>query len=372
MNKKKQPSLKKIPFVIQELDPMGQGVAKDNGKITFIAKTLPGETGVARLYKTRKGVSFAQMEKLEVISNERIEPECPHYKNCPGCHYLHTDYEHEIAYKKQALEKLLRKLEIDSDKLRVVAAPQRLAYRNRMQLHYRHKYIGLIDSLNDEVMEIPECKLIREELMPAMAQLYADKSWSHENKGGGHCEIYLKDGEVNIEWNKPYAHGGFTQVNDAMNHVLCAAVNSYLAQNDVSTVLDLFAGDGNLTNKFAESKTVVRKMVDTYADTFVDNGHEDFIQIDLFDESALAAFQRICKQKEFDVIVLDPPRKGFPDLNRWVKKFKPKKLIYISCNTATMARDLENIEGKYTVDQVELMDLFPSTYHFETIAYLSF
>ncbi len=368
MSKKKKAPLKSISFSIQEIDPMGQGVVKDQGKITFIAKTLPNETGKARLYKTKKGVSFAQLESLDVSSDERIEPECPHFAVCPGCHYLHTRYDKELEYKKQALGRLLRKLEIDSDKLDVVAAPQRLGYRNRIQLHYRHQYIGLIDGLTDEVIEIPECKIIRDELKPAMADLYVNKDWTKEHDGGGHCEIYLKDEKVSVQWDEDYAHGGFTQVNDEMNQELCHSVNEALMQEKAIAILDLFSGNGNLTNKYCYGRDVERVMVDFSTE----NTHKDFIRLDLFDDNCMRAFQAQCKQKNFDTIVLDPPRKGFPGLSKWVKKFKPKNLIYVSCNTATMARDLENLESKYTVERIVLMDLFPSTYHFETVAYLSF
>ena len=95
-------------------------------------------------------------------------------------------------------------------------------------------------------------------------------------------------------------------------------------------------------------------------------------QIDLFDEGALKRFKKLSSFTQFDSVLIDPPRKGFPELNNWIKSCKPKQLVYVSCNAATMARDLQKLEGKFTIDKIILVDLFPSTYHFETVACLSF
>ena len=92
----------------------------------------------------------------------------------------------------------------------------------------------------------------------------------------------------------------------------------------------------------------------------------------LFDEGAIKRFKKRSSFTQFDSILIDPPRKGFPALADWIKACKPKQLIYVSCNAATMARDLQALEGKFTIDKMILVDLFPSTYHFETVACLSF
>ena len=93
--------MENINFKIDHLDPLGQGVSKEN-KITFIEKTLPGEIGSAEVYRKAKGVIFGRLtnpDKLEVESPDRIKPECPHFHECRGCQYLHTDYNNEIVFK---------------------------------------------------------------------------------------------------------------------------------------------------------------------------------------------------------------------------------------------------------------------------------
>ena len=208
---------------------------------------------------------------------------------------------------------------------------------------------------------------MRDELKPALEALYNTPTWQKEQGKEGHCELYLRDDTVSIEWNKSYSHGGFTQVFEAMNQRLCEEVSHELQQSKPETLLDLFSGDGNLTNKYAYISGAQRTMVDA-----TPNPHKDFIALDLFDAGAFKKFQEQSKSKQFDTILLDPPRKGFSSLNLWVKHFKPKQLIYVSCNPATLARDLQNIESKYRIEKVQLLDLFPNTYHFETMVTLRF
>ena len=377
---KPKPGLQKHNYSIEHIDGLGQGVCKQDGAITFIAKTLPGESGVARIYKRSKGVQFAKVESVDETSPQRITAECEHFQQCPGCHYLHTDYQTELGYKKDALTKimqpLLRSGHVSEKSIHVIAAPERLSYRNRMQLHYRHKYIGLVDAAIDQVIEIPNCKMIRPELKNKFDALYDNKTWTESHEGKGHCELYLDEsGVVKETWNSDYAEGGFTQVNDDMNAVLKDLVSDQMtnAKKVPSRLLDLFSGNGNLSEQVLErvleqsESSLPRVMVDV-----VPYEHEDYLKIDLFDEGGLNRFKKLSSFTQFDSVLIDPPRKGFPELNNWIKSCKPKQLVYVSCNAATMARDLQKLEGKFTIDKIILVDLFPSTYHFETVACLSF
>ncbi|CAA0078551.1 23S rRNA (uracil(1939)-C(5))-methyltransferase RlmD [BD1-7 clade bacterium] len=353
-------------FVIDEMDNLGQGVARVDGKITFIGKTLPGETVNARVVQRKKGVSFARLSSVDIAADNRVEPACPHFSECPACDYLHTDYTSELAYKHKALANYLRGL-VDSDVIDVIAAPQRLGYRNRVQLHYRHTHIGMVDGRRDQVLPIPECQILHPKLQAAFDDLYTHTDWAKERAVAGHCELYLQGDEVSIEWDKDYAHGGFTQVNSAMNTVLCDTVTDYLNSLPVSSVLDLFAGRGNLSEAAVAQRELVRQMVD-----YTPHDSDDFIALDLYDEDALRVFGRKACQKQFDVMLVDPPRKGFGDINAWIQRTKPKHLVYVSCNAATLARDLRSIDRPYTIEKVAMLDLFPSTAHFESLVCLSF
>ena len=366
-----------LEFQIESMDSMGQGVAKIENKPCFIPKTLPGDRGQATLTKASKGVMFARLDTLDTTADNREEPRCKHFDSCPGCHYLHTDYDSEIHYKQQALEHHLRRLEVDVPNVEVSPAGERLGYRNRIQLHYRHKYIGMMDGVTNNVVEIPECLALDKRLKKAFDNLYKDKSWTADHEGQGHCELYLTEEGVNVEWDQPYAHGGFSQVNDAMNTVLKAAVcaEGQLVQakeNKVESLLDLFSGEGNLSDSIVEDNPSIKRVMVDYAPDRVNQEVLNFVHLDLFSDTALRTFKARSEHQKFDVLLVDPPRKGFTDLALWVKAFKPKKLIYVSCNAATMVRDLQQLTGKYSIDHVGLIDLFPGTYHYETLVTVSF
>lgn len=357
-----------IDFEIEHIDPLGQGVSKQGKTISFVAGTLPGESGVATVYKQAKGVQFARLKDLQKTAGNRVEPECPHFDQCPGCQFLHTDYASELAYKKATLERYLGPLGVTGESIEVVAAPRRLAYRNRVQLHYRHKYMGMLDTVSNEILEVPQCKIMRQELQEAFTQLYQG-DWIPDHPGHGHCELYFKAGEVSISWDENYAQGGFSQVYEEMNQALQGRVQAQLEGLEVKRLLDIFSGSGNLSDAFVAAGGQ-RVMIDNYHDPAATEKPEDFYQMDLYDEQTLPNFTRRLGSMDFDTLLIDPPRRGFPGLDSWVKKIKPRYVLYVSCNPASLARDLREMGTRFRFKSVQLLDMFPATAHFETLVVL--
>lgn len=354
-----------IDFKIEHIDPLGQGVSKQGNTISFVAGTLPGESGVATVYKQAKGVQFARLKDLQETAGNRVEPDCPHFDQCPGCQFLHTDYASELGYKKATLERYLGPLGVAGESIEVIAAPRRLGYRNRVQLHYRHKYIGMLDSVSNEILEVPHCKIMRQELQEAFTQLYRG-DWIPEHPGHGHCELYFKSGGVSLSWDENYAQGGFSQVYEEMNQLLQSRVQIQLEELEVKRLLDIFSGSGNLSNGFASSGGE-RVMIDNYLDPAASPVPENFYQMDLYAEPTLPNFIRRIGGTYFDTLLIDPPRRGFPGLDSWVKKIKPRHLLYVSCNPASLARDLRELSMRFRFKSVQLLDMFPATAHFETL-----
>jgi 23S rRNA (uracil1939-C5)-methyltransferase len=357
----------KKTYSIESLSPMAQGISKQGKAISFIAKTLPDETVKAQVYKKKKQIEFAAVEEIIEPSPKRIEPECVHFKDCAACHYLHTSYEEELAFKKQALVSYMKPFSIKEDAIDVVSSPTRFHYRNRVQLHYRHQYLGFINPETDQVVEVPECKIIRSELQERFNALYQDKTaWTKNHQGRGHVELYLQadNNKVQESWNEAYASGGFSQVNAAINDLLCQQVKQQLTNIKPKLLIDCFAGMGNLSNSYADENELLRKMIDVSPE----NNHEDFLRINLYDDDALARFIQRSKIKKADCLLVDPPRKGFPQLNDWVNKLKVKHLLYVSCDPVTLVRDLKSLERKVNIESLTLLDMFPSSYHFESFA----
>ncbi|MBT3585437.1 MAG: class I SAM-dependent RNA methyltransferase [Halobacteriovoraceae bacterium] len=361
--------MKKVQFEIEHIDPLGQGVSKKGDKVTFIPKTLPGETGVATIVRSRKGVQFAELTQLDSASAKRIEAECPHYDQCNGCHFLHTSYPYELELKQKNLEFLFKNWQYGE--LHSHPGPTRMGYRNRIQLHFNkaRKQFGFMLTGGKEILAVPDCLLPAPQLKAAIKQYTGQDHWLDSLPDPvGHVEFYQKDQEILISCNKPYAEGGFSQVNPAMNQLLAGLLQNLAhTLNPGAKILDLFGGVGNLSSNFQKQE---RLIVDYYPGTAPkETSGGQFLKLDLYRPEAL---NELTSRGigHFDCLIVDPPRSGFKQLGDFLKEFSPELLIYVSCNPATLKRDLDQIKNDYQLSNLHLLDFFPGTFHFETLAIL--
>lgn len=364
-------------FEIEHIDPLGQGVSKKDDKIIFIPKTLPGESGTCEILKSKKKVHFARAIKIDRKSDLRIEDQCPHFQECPSCHYLHTDYEQEITFKEEALKRHFRTIQsqLESSEIHIHKASERFGYRNRVQLHYdvEDNKLGYFDALQETIIEVPKCKLLRSELQEEFDQLYQNwqKKISLKDKVQGHFEIYLKDNKVSVHQNKNYAHGGFSQVNEQMNQLMNLTLSSHLKKRSGSAI-DLFGGSGNLTATSTHLKTLV---VDGTEKKYIKvKDHQSYRQLNLYGRKAPDQFSQLISQhfdEKCETLIIDPPRSGLKNIDAFLEKASyPEMIYYIGCECPNLVRDLAKITDQYELLEVHLFDLFPGTRHFETLAIL--
>jgi 23S rRNA (uracil1939-C5)-methyltransferase len=358
----------KIHFKIEHIDPLGQGVYKDQNNIYFIPKTLPNESGIAHTVQKKKGVNFARLDSLDNPSPIRQHPLCQHFLQCPGCHFLHCDYASELEFKKASFKKMLQGIKSTLEPI-IIAADERLGYRNRIQLHYskNSKKLGFIDAQKNTIVEVPECLIVEDLIKQKLSELYQNNKWLElvkQEPAEGHLELYNREGSVQISCNARYAHGGFTQVNHQMNLKLVELVQSfYTDRSNTESLLDIFGGSGNLSHQLNLQKTII----DYYTQ---DPSHKNYVHLDLLEDNCLAKFTRKFAMTRVDHFIVDPPRKGFPSLNEWAKQYNPKTICYVSCHPQTMIRDLKALEG-YQASKIFMLDLFPSTFHFEACIFLT-
>ncbi len=355
----------KIDFNIEHIDPLGQGVSKKDGCVTFIKKTLPGEVGDARLLSSKKGVQFAELQTLTSTSPERITPACTHFNQCNGCDFLHTTYENEKIYKLNSLKRQLTKFSIED--IGYVESQSRIGYRNRLQLHYDldQKLLGFRNTeLN--IIEVPNCLMGIPEIKAELSKLYLNQYWIsllHGQPNQGHIEIYFKDNSIQTKVNGAYADGGFTQVNAEMNLELNNLVTKILqiSLKEQDFVIDLFGGNGNLSKNLSQKSLVV----DFYTQTPKPNDHQQFLSLDLYNSQALTTLKKSCKKANW--LIIDPPRSGLKNLSEFILEFAPQGFIYVSCQSTSFARDTLPLLSLYELKKVSLVDLFPATHHFETV-----
>lgn len=359
-----------VPFKISTIDSLGQGVSKISEKVTFIPKTAVGDSGEAVIMAEKKGVIFARLNKLKHTSPERIVPECTHFQNCFTCHLLHLPYESELKIKEDNFYQMMRKLNVRE--VEVIGAPQRLHYRNRIQLHFslKSKLLGMRDPQTFQIIPIPECKIGRKEILDEIRRLYHNNQWLKEvppNTSDGHVEIYWNNNHLQLTWNRPYAEGGFTQVYEEMNLKL---KNKLTEEHDcyrelhTQDLLDLFGGNGNLSESLRYSKRLV---VDLYSET----PSVGFYNQNIYSPDAIMKLkQEIVNQKlNIRTLLIDPPRSGLKDINQWLMALVPELVVYVSCDPHTLARDLSTIQG-YDIKKSFIFDFFPSTFHFECMIFL--
>jgi 23S rRNA (uracil1939-C5)-methyltransferase len=360
-----------IPFKIKHIDSLGQGVSHYNDQVSFIPKTLPDESGEAIIYKKSKKVQFAQKVNLLEQSCNRIVPECPHFEECTGCSFLHTDYSNEMALKATAAKHQLKKLG-ENLKLKVTPAKNRFHYRNRVQLHYdlRKKKLGLINNITNKIVEVPHCKLPSSKISQKINALYENQAWIDlvkNEQNQGHLELQQRDDKVELFFNEHYASGGFTQVNDASNKLLLQKVSSIIDECSPRSVMDLFGGNGNLSSV---KSTYNSWIIDNYDNLPESKEGQTFISQNIYHKKAIQNLSTLMP-KEFDLLIIDPPRSGLKNINEFCLQFDFKHIIYISCFYPNMIRDLLKVKDKFSVREIEFFDFFPGTHHLEVLTFLT-
>lgn len=359
----------KIPFKVEHIDSLGQGVSKMGDKITFIPKTLPDEKGVCTIVKQKGKVQFAQVltEDLNQVSPKRVVPKCPHFQDCPGCHFLHCEMEYEDQLKQAALSHLISKHEFfESSAINYHPAPTRFGYRNRIQLHYDliSGSLGL-KLRNGTIFPIPSCLLGEKTIQHELDRLYQNQHWKNEvpkrSPSSGHLEIQYHGDQVKIYWNRPYSYGGFHQVNQNMNDQLKGVLTQVLNSSSDQKILELFGGNGNLSENLAFKK---RTIIDQYRDLPKPDQSTLFISQDLYKVDASDCLEA---DRELDLLLIDPPRSGLKNLAQWCDKFQPRSLAYVSCDPSTMLRDISSVSNRFLFQELHQFNFFPGTYHFETL-----
>lgn len=365
----------KKKFKIKHIDSLAQGFSSLDDELIFIPRTLPSEEGLCEITAKKGRVQFGKLISLEKSSPERITPACPHYEDCSGCDYLHTQYENEMKFKQDALKDIFLRQHrfANIPDIKIHEGPYREGYRNRIQLHYdkKKKVIGF-KSYDHSIVPVNQCLVPNDDIQTKLKELYENNSWLElvkKEKPKGHIELYFKDRELNININKYYAAEGFSQVNEAMNDKLHELLSDYFSKNKSEEIVDLFGGAGNITKNATSERILV---VDSTDKKFIklQNDKQEYYQINLYHRNSLADLKKL-EFKTGQTLVLDPPRSGLKNIDSFTQEINPNSILYVSCNPQTLARDLKKIEDQYLLEDLYLLDFFPGTKHFETVAIMN-
>ena len=406
----------------------GSGVGYMSGIATFVPGLLPGETGEVEVYEAKKKWQRARLQKIIKRSPERVDAPCSVFEECGGCQLQHTTYEETLQWKQRWVEDALSrigKLNVEVKPTIGMSVPWR--YRNKARLHREPTgKLGYYKEKSKELVHFQDCLLLSERmnrwikrteefLAEGFAEIHT-LTFRENTKGEG---LLLLEGpptkvlsaEENPEFFEALSKEGlrsvwgidaegslelvwgdevfsqtildmdfevsplsFLQVNPLQTDVLYAHVLAVAALTGEETVWDLYSGIGTLALALAlKAKKVTGIEENPYAvedaiQNAVNNnaiGHVEFLKGKV--ESRMMKIE-----EKPDVVILDPPRTGMhPVVVNRLLELKPQRIIYVSCDPGTLARDLSMLtQGGYRVDSVQPVDMFPWTMHTESVCLL--
>lgn len=356
----------------------GHGVARSpEGIVVFVPFTCPEDEVEATVTEHHRTYVIARLTKVLRPSPWRRTPPCPVVGRCGGCQWQQVAYEEQVRQKDQLLREHLRGLKHHGEiPFRpFLPAPEEFRYRNRIQVHRHGKQVGFYAPGSHELIAIEDCWLAEPEIAQALVSV-RDRSQNPKALAEERIEIARHcDGETTLSVAPGESEGRFAQVNKRQNEVLIELVRQAVRGRSFSTVVDLFCGSGNLTLPLAEEITngnihgveLSRPLIEQAKS--LSAGHSARARLHWHAQTA-ASFLQTHSPSPDSLLVLDPPRPGCDKITRTqILRLKPRQILYVSCNPATLARDVEAWlkDGGYQVESVQGLDMFPQTAHVEVV-----
>jgi 23S rRNA (uracil1939-C5)-methyltransferase len=387
---------------VEKLVYGGDGLARLDGRVVFAPFVLPGERIRARAEQEKPGLVRARMLEVLEAAPDRVTAPCPVFGTCGGCHYQHAPYEFQLEAKRRILREELRRLgKIEPPEEIEVAAAEPFGYRNRVQLHVEDKRIGYREARSHRLVAVSACPVSSPRIDEAIAvlnRMAQDTRWPRFMRS---LEVFTDERQVQInvlETDRPVARRFFEWCASEIEGVVEGAldyrgefrvssnsffqVNRFLIERLVEVALqgaegnhavDLYAGVGLMTlplaRKFREV-TAIESGAGAVRDLWFNSERAGLANIAGLQQSAedyLAGAERAP-----DFLVADPPRAGLgKSVVKRLTELRPRHLVVVACDPATLARDLSGLVASgYRVARMVLVDLFPQTYHLETVVEL--
>jgi 23S rRNA (uracil1939-C5)-methyltransferase len=332
-------------------------VGRHNGLVVFVPGTAPQD--LARVRITSKKAKFWEGELVELIkpSPLRREPPCPVADRCGGCSWQHVTYAGQVEEKQKILAASLRPVAklTKWEWLPVKGAPEEFHYRNRIQVQIRGGKKGFFAKRSHDLVETSTCLIAEDSINRQLQALVPDP-------GATRIELRTDSGS------------DFAQVNDRQNEKLKEMVLGRAGAS--SWIMDLYSGSGNITFPLAGKFPGIPVLAVDLSATAIAAARAKgsaLPQIEWVADDVEKALAREKNRTGDGLIVLDPPRIGCtPGVIAQIQRLSPKQIIYVSCNPTTFARDCVKLleGGRFRLESVQGLDMFPQTEHVELVASL--
>lgn len=400
-----------VDLQLEKLTYGGDAMGRlEDGRAVFVPFGLPGERVRIRLTEEKR--NFARGEVVEVLkaSPLRIIPRCKHFGMCGGCHYQHLPYEEQLKAKTEILRDQLTRIgKIENPPVReIVPSPSPWNYRNHVQFHLTDEgRLGYVMALAPEVFAAQECHLPEGSINSFWPQLGFDPGTNIQRvslRSGIDEELMLvlesdspETPELEIEADVSVAHvfeentvvvagndhiwisvlgrafrvsaASFFQVNTAMAGNMVEHLLANLPVSPSTTLLDVYCGAGLFSAFFAPKcqRVIGIESSPSACEDFAFN-LDEFDNVELYEGLAEDVIPYL--EVKPDIILVDPPRAGLEKrVIDAILKLNPQTIAYVSCDPSTLARDAARlIHGGYRLKEVTPFDLFPQTFHIESIS----
>ena len=349
--------LRIVDLKIEDVAFGGKGVGRQNGKAVFVPYTIEGETVSAEIVREKKQFAEAELIDVKKSSPHRVIPPCPYFGSCGGCAFQHIDYEHQLAIKWRQVRDVLQRIgKLKDIPMRpIIPSPEQYGYRDRITVHVQDSVIGFFRRDSHRLIDIERCAIARDEVNRALAELRA--------------QPHVRDGHYTLRASsRPRV---FSQTNDAVANALRDLIDTLAAPNQ-QLLIDAYCGAGFFAKALLDKfDRVIGIDWDRFAIEAADENatmKENYIAGDIEVELD-RALQETALLKT--TVIVDPPATGLTaKVRKTLVGLAPATLIYISCNPATLARDLKELGERFTINSVTPLDMFPQTAEIEVAVHL--
>ena len=349
-----------IVMEINDIGFGGRGVGRVNGMACFVPGVIEGEKVRVKIAKVKSRMMEAWLLEVLEPSPCRIEAPCPVFLQCGGCSYQHIDYPHQLHVKETQLREALRRLGglIDPPVAAMIPSPEPYGYRNRIAIHVRDGKAGFFAEGSNRVVPVSKCLIASPEVDAGFQDLLKERP---------------RDGDYLIGEKKRY--GGFRQVNNAVAEILKKTVREAVRPSDEANpisglLVDAYCGAGffahELQSLFTKVIGIERSIASVAMASRQAAENEEYLagDVELKLGEALGA-----GVSEETVLLLDPPSEGLAELaTEAILNKPPARIVYVSCNPATLARDAKRLAERYRIIQVTPLDMFPQTAEIESVS----
>ncbi|MGI2335279.1 MAG: Maf family nucleotide pyrophosphatase [Dehalogenimonas sp.] len=353
---------------------------------------IAGETVQVHVFRDSEAHLEAVVEKVVASSPYRREPPCPYFGECSGCQWQHIEYSHQLILKQELVQNAITSQGIDFSINPVVPSPEEFGYRNhaRFTVRRRLNQFGFINRVTRRFVPVSQCLIMTEGINSLMSALEGrcGETSQFSIRYGVNTDEYLiqpkfTNPEVTVITGQPYYHEimagrrfrvsspAFFQVNLAQAEKLAEIIRDRLQLTGQETIIDAYAGVGTFAVLLAPHvKKAIAIEESGAAIKDARANIRDLDNVELLEartESVLPHLGRLA-----DAVIVDPSRNGcHPGALKTLNYYPSKRLIYVSCNPESLARDLVTLtHGPFDIEDITPVDLFPQTYHVETVATL--